>query len=107
MSAKKNEPLISFWSARGGVTRIQTRLPEIARELRRLKQTVQVGQSDFGEYLILFDSTQRAAKLRRTLDRIERRFRGAFSPKSDSPVGRATALENCRNIIAAEEQEAA
>ena len=98
MSTEPQEALISHWSVGGGVTRFQTRHPEIAKELRRLRQTHQVGEAVVGGYLILFDSTQRAAKLRRTLNRIERRVSGAFLSKADSRISPAIAFENCASI---------
>src|SRR5437899_886527 len=103
MSPQKQSALISYWSVGGGVTRIQTRYPSIAKELRRLKHTQQVGEAVVGGYLILFDSTQRAAKLRRTLNRIERRFSGAFFPKSDSRISPAIAFEKRTSITTAQE----
>jgi hypothetical protein len=102
MSAQKQHALISYWPIGGGVTRIQTRHPSIAKELRRLRHTQQVGEAVVGGYLILFDSAQRAAKLRRTLDRIERRFSGAFLPKSDSPVSPPIAFKTSASITTAE-----
>ena len=38
MSARKQVALISYWPLGGGVTRIQTRHPSIANELRRLRR---------------------------------------------------------------------
>jgi hypothetical protein len=69
--------LISYWPNGAGVTRIQTRCPSIARELRRLKATHQVGESIAGGYLRLFHSTQRLG-LRKTLKRIESASRRTF-----------------------------
>jgi len=102
MSTKPQEALISHWSIGGGVTRIQTRYPDIAKDVRRLKQTHQVGEAVVGGYLILFDSTQRATRLRRTLNRIERRVSGAFLPKGDSRISPAIAFKNVESITTAE-----
>jgi uncharacterized protein (DUF2132 family) len=101
MSAQKQSALISYWPFGGGITRIQTRHPSIAKELRRLTNTRQVGEAVVGGYLILFDSTQRAAKLRRTLNRIERRFSGAFLPKNNSPISPAIAFKKNASITTA------
>ena len=98
MSPKPKETLISYWPFGGGITRIQTRHPEIAKEVRRLKQTHQVGEAVVGGYLSLFGSTQPRAKLARTLKRIERRFSGAFLPRSDSRVSLASALKRSDGI---------
>jgi hypothetical protein len=73
--------LIQFWPISARVTRIQTLHPAIARELRRLKDTRQVGESVAGGYLRLFDSTQPLRKLRKTLKRIEQASRRTLSPK--------------------------
>jgi len=84
--------LIQFWPISARVTRIQTRHPSIARALRRLKDTRQVGESVAGGYLRLFDSTQRLGKLRKVLKKIERANntnKGAFLPRGGlrkSPV---------------------
>jgi hypothetical protein len=81
--------LISYWLLGAGVTRIQTRSALVAEQLRRLRDVRQVGESVAGGYLRLFDSGQPPGKLRKTLNRIERRIKGAFLPKQalrKSPV---------------------
>jgi hypothetical protein len=81
--------LISWWLIAPGATRIQTRSALVAEQLRRLKDVRQVGESVAGGYLRLFDSGQPPGKLRKTLNRIERRIKGAFLPKQGfrkSPV---------------------
>jgi hypothetical protein len=94
--------LISHWPNGAGVTRIQTRCPSIARELRRLKETRQVGESVTGGYLRLFDSTQRLGKLRKVLKKIEKANntnRGAFLPRGGlrkSPVNAPEARGSIR-----------
>jgi hypothetical protein len=89
--------LIQFWPISAHVTRFQTRHPAIARELRRLKDTRQVDESVAGSYLRLFDSTQRLAKLRKVLKKIEKANntnKGAFLPRGGlrkSPVNASRA----------------
>jgi hypothetical protein len=61
---------LSAWPVGGKIIRIQTRVPEIAEAISRLKETWPVGESVAGGYLRLFDTTQPPRKLRRTLERI-------------------------------------
>jgi hypothetical protein len=83
--------LIQFWPISARVTRIQTRHPSIARALRRLKDTRQVGESVAGGYLRLFDSTQRLGKLRKVLKKIESASRRTFLPREGLRTSHASA----------------
>jgi hypothetical protein len=88
--------LIQFWPISARVTRIQTRYPAIARELRRLKDTRQVGESVAGGYLRLFDSTQPLGKLRKVLKKIGKANntnKGAFLPRGGLRKGPVNASE--------------
>ena len=90
---------LSAWPVGGGVIRIQTRVPEIAEAISRLKQTWPVGASVQGGYLRLFHTTQRMRKIRRTLDRILNRI---FSEEGICTRG----LERVRNPKAYQDSRA-
>ena len=90
--------LISWWLIAPGVTRIQTRSALVGEQLRRLKDVRQVGESVGGGYLRLFDSGQPLGKLRKTLNRIERRIKGAFLPKQSLRKGPVNARDVAGSI---------
>jgi hypothetical protein len=81
---------LSAWSIGCRRIRIQTRVPEVAEAISRLKETWPVGESVAGGYLRMFDSTQPPRKLRRTLERI---FTRISSQRGHSLKLRGTLLQ--------------